>query len=168
MAVAAFDYLLVGDLCPDVDSTSMQEKFVLEKKKKGCVVLEDDFVMHTSGRMSFMNYNPEVDALNAEHQERIKQIEVENAERNDVSEKEMAEVLGKRKHLSDSGDASGGQHPTDSKTEDRIPSVRSSNLCLLVVPLLLLITLVPRSTRICHNADRRTPLVQHFTLLSSM
>jgi hypothetical protein len=74
----------------------VQEKFVLENKAKGCIVLEDDFVIQCSGRISFMNYNPEVDALNEQHQARAKQFEVERAEQDDVSAQEMAQVLGKR------------------------------------------------------------------------
>lgn len=69
------------------------------RKKMGCIVLEDDVVMHSSGRMSFMNYNPEVDALNNQHQARLQQAEAGKAEQDDVSAKEMAQVLGKRKQL---------------------------------------------------------------------
>lgn len=80
-------------------SLHLQEKFVLENKQKGCIVLEDDFATNCSGRMSFMNYNPEVERINQEHQDRAKQTAVEVAEQDDVSAKEMSQVLGKRKQL---------------------------------------------------------------------
>ena len=78
-------------------SLPVQEQFVLENKQKGCIVLEDDFTMSASGRMSFMNYNPEVERINQEHQDRMRQIAVEIAEQDDVSATQMAQVLGKRK-----------------------------------------------------------------------
>jgi hypothetical protein len=76
---------------------ALQERFVLADGRKGCIVLQEDFSMESSGRMSFMNFNPAVDALNKEHQERMKQAEVDKAEQDDVSAQEMAQALGKRK-----------------------------------------------------------------------
>jgi hypothetical protein len=109
----------------------VQEKFVLENKK-GCIVLEDDLVMQSSGRISFMNYNPEVDALNEQHQARAKQVQVEKAEQDDLSAEEMAKVLGKRKQLSASSlptreqKHTGSTDPTEVCTFSNILSANAS------------------------------------------
>lgn len=99
---------------------------MLENKQKGCVVLEDDFTTNCSGRFSFMNYNPEVERINQEHQERAKQAAVEVAEQDDVSAKEMSQVLGKRKQLP-AGSIPAVDHQTNEEaTMPRGPSPNKS------------------------------------------
>lgn len=79
-------------------------------KETGCVVLVEDEPFAGSGRISFQNFNPDVDKINEEHKSRMQDLAVEAAEKADVSEAEMANVLGKRKQVN-SGGLDGGCSP---------------------------------------------------------
>lgn len=61
---------------------------------------------------------PDVDALNEEHQDRVKQTEVDKAEQDDVSAKEMAQVLGKRKQLPAGSFPAADQNTSEAAAED--------------------------------------------------
>lgn len=89
---------------PDSEGESLQEHFTIETEKEpGCVVLVEDEPFAGSGRISFQNFNPDVDKINEEHKIRMQDLAVEAAEKADVSETEMANVLGKRKQVNHGG-----------------------------------------------------------------
>lgn len=87
---------------------SLQEHFEIEKNQEtGCVILVEEEPFAGSGRMSFQNFNPEVEKINEEHKVRIHELAVEAADKSDVSEAEMANVLGKRKQAIEGNPAAG-------------------------------------------------------------
>eukprot|EP00892_Ulva_mutabilis_P012179 jgi/Ulvmu1/9333/UM050_0083.1 len=81
-----------------------EERFQLETEQEAkCVVVVEEEMFSGSGRISFQNFNPDVEKINEEHQHRLQELEVDAAEKPDVSEAEMSNVLGKRKEVSSDG-----------------------------------------------------------------
>lgn len=115
--------LMNGSLIHDF----VQERFQLESKQgEGCVVVVEEAEFAGSGRISFQNFNPDVEKVNEEHAKRIQERATDAAEKADVSETEMAQVLGKRKQVKpDENDAEGsgsalaGSEPSISQTEQQ-------------------------------------------------
>ena len=78
----------------------MQERFQLESKQhEGCIIVVEEEVFVGSGRISFQNFNPDVEKINEQHKKRMQEHANDAVEKPDVCENDMANVLGKRKEV---------------------------------------------------------------------
>jgi hypothetical protein len=98
--------------CTLIASKGVKEQFVVDSAAPlctgRCIVVQQDFTLKErvqggSGRMSFGNFNPAVDQVNAVAAASVKDADIAAADRADFSATEMAAALGKVKHMSVAG-----------------------------------------------------------------